>query len=79
MPMVPFALPMVPLVTLPMVPLGEPRTEPKSFNADAISSLHLLKSIWEGNLYLATLERILRILESGMIFKFSMTTRPAHR
>ena len=29
---------------------------PKSFNADAISSLHILKSIWEGNLYFGPLE-----------------------
>ena len=31
---------------------------PKSFNADAISSLHVLKSTLEGNLYFEPLETI---------------------
>ena len=43
---------------------------PKSFTADAMSSLHLLKSILEGNLYFGPIEAILRILESGIIFRF---------
>ena len=47
---------------------------PKSFNADTISPLHLLKSIWEGNMCLGPLETILRILESRMICKFPVTT-----
>ena len=47
---------------------------PKSFKADAISSLHLLKSIWEGNLYFGPFETILRILESGIIFIFQVIT-----
>ena len=46
----------------------------KSFKADAISSLHLLKSIWEGNLYFGSFETILRILESGIIFRFPVIT-----
>ena len=52
---------------------------PKSFKADAISSLHLLKSIWEGNLYFEPFETILRILESGIIFRFPVITSPADR
>ena len=47
---------------------------PKSFKADAISSLHLLKSIWEGNLYFGPFETILRILESGIILRFPVIT-----
>ena len=43
---------------------------PKSFKADAISSLHLLKSIREVNLYFGPFKTILRILESGIIFRF---------
>ena len=41
---------------------------PKSFNADAISSLYCLKSIREGNLYFGPLDTMQRILESEMIF-----------
>ena len=43
---------------------------------DVISFIHLLKSIWEGNLYLGALETMLRILKSGMILKFPVTTWP---
>ena len=43
---------------------------PKSFNADAISSLHFLKLIREGNLYFGPLETMYQILESEMIFRF---------
>ena len=50
---------------------------PNSFNAEAISSLHLLKSIQKGNLYLGPFETILRILVSKMIFKLQVTTCPA--
>ena len=50
---------------------------PKSFKADAISSLHLLKSIWEGNVYFGPFETIVRILESGIIFRFPVITWPA--
>ena len=50
---------------------------PKSFKADAISSLYLLKSIWEGNLYFGPFEAILRIRESGITFKCPVITRPA--
>ena len=42
---------------------------PNSFKAAAISSLHVLKSILEGNRYFGPLEIIFRILESGIIFK----------
>ena len=37
-------------------------------------SLHLLQSIWEGNLYLGPLETMWRILESELIFTFPVTT-----
>ena len=47
---------------------------PKLFNADEIFPLLFLKSIWEGNLYLGHLETMLRIVESGIIFKFPVTT-----
>ena len=50
---------------------------PKSFNADAISSLHFLKSILEGNLYFGPLETMQRILESEMIFRFPVIIWPA--
>ena len=44
---------------------------PNSFKAAAISSLHLLKSILEGNRYFDPLEIIFRILESGIIFQIA--------
>ena len=50
---------------------------PKSFNADAISSLHLSKLMKEGNLYFGPVETILWILESEIIFNFSVTICPA--
>ena len=50
---------------------------PNSFNADAISSLHLSKLMKEGNLYFGLLETILRILESEIIFKLPVTICPA--
>ena len=40
------------------------------FKAGANSSLHLLKPIWEGNLYLGPFETILRILESELFSNF---------
>ena len=42
----------------------------KLFKTGAISSLHLLKPIWEGNLYLGPFETILRILESELSSNF---------
>ena len=42
---------------------------PNSFKAAATSSLHLLKSILEGNRYFGPLEIIFGILESGIIFQ----------
>ena len=50
---------------------------PNSFKAATISSLHLMKSILEGNLYFGPLEIIFRILESGIIFKFQVVIWPA--
>ena len=44
---------------------------PKSFKADAISSLHLLKSIWEGNLYFGPFETIFIYI---FIFRFFVIT-----
>ena len=48
------------------------QTNKQTFKADAIPSLPLLKSIWEGNLYFGPFETILRILESGIIFRFPL-------
>ena len=49
----------------------------KSFKEAAISVRHLGTSILEGNLYLGSLEIILRILESGMTFRLPVITCPA--
>ena len=49
----------------------------KYFKALAISSLHVLKYVGEGNLYLGPFHIIDRILESVILFKSPVTIRPA--
>ena len=51
----------------------------KSLNQSAISLQHLGKPMLEGNLYLGSLEIILRTLESGMALILPMITCPAGR
>ena len=49
----------------------------KTFKEAAISLRHLGKSKREGNLYLGTLEIILRTLASGMTFRLPVIACPA--